>query len=384
MRSHLTVLLAFFMALAVPSLSAHEIKPIVSTLELGANEQFQLKIELNAEALFAGLRPEHKESENHPLEKTYKVLRQLNSDALRVEVSGELNKLLAAITLKFEGKPAKLSLNRIDIPAAGDQSKPRITTLYLQGIIPVEAKNFSWKLAAEFGGNVVKVRRVVGEPGLFWLRAGASLPPMAIEGNVEVASLQETTFQYVEQGYIHILPMGVDHILFVLGLFLLSPKMKPLLIQVTLFTLAHSVTLGLAAAGIVSLPASIVEPLIAISISYVAVENLMAHKLGRFRMFVVMLFGLLHGLGFASVLSEVGLPEAQFLPALLSFNIGVEFGQLTVILVAYLLLAVWKGGENRLFYTVQKPASLLIALVGLYWFIERIGVIEQLQSGSLI
>ena len=359
---------------------AHDIKPIVSTLDLSSGERFELLIELNAEALFAGLRPVHKESENHPLEKTYKTLRKLDSESLRAEVGDELERLLSSISLRFDSAPAQLTLEEIEIPETGDVESPRMTRIRVSGTIPETAVNFSWKLTPDFGGNIVKVRRMQGEPGLFWLRAGASLPPMAIVGNVEPRSLQETVFQYVEQGYIHILPMGIDHILFVLGLFLLSPKMKPLLIQVTLFTLAHSVTLGLAAAGVVSLPASIVEPLIAISITYVAIENVMSEQLGRFRMLVVMLFGLLHGLGFATVLSEVGLPDVQFLPALLSFNVGVELGQLTVILAAYILLGVWRGGDNRLFFQVQRPASWLIALVGFYWFIERIGLLEGLSA----
>ncbi len=379
-RFALVLLFAFASFFNTTFLSAHEIKPIVSTLDLSQKGQFNLLIELNAEALASGLRPSHKTTQDQPEEKSYKALRKLGAEALKIEISDELERLLAGISLRFDGEPALLSPERVEISEATDLTVPRITKLFFTGDVPEMAANFSWKMAAEFGSNVVKVKRAKGEPGVFWLRAGASLPPMAIIANSSAHSLQETVVQYIEQGYIHILPMGLDHILFVLGLFLLSPKMKPLLIQVTLFTLAHSITLGLAAAGIVSLSASVVEPLIALSITFVAIENVMSKNLGRFRMLVVMLFGLLHGLGFATVLGEVGLPESQFLSALFSFNIGVEFGQLTVILAAYLLLGVWKGGENRLFYVVQKPASLLIALVGLYWFIERIGLLE----GTLI
>lgn len=379
-RFVLILIVAFTSFFNAASLSAHEIKPIVSTLDLSQEGQFKLQIELNAEALASGLRPSHKTTQDQPEEQNYKALRKLDGEALKNKVSDNLGRFLAGINFRFDGKRILLSPESVEIPEAGDLAAPRITRIILAGDVPEAAANFSWKMAAEFGSNVVKVRRAEGEPGVFWLRAGASLPPMAVIANSSALSMQETVVQYIEQGYIHILPMGLDHILFVLGLFLLSPKMKPLLIQVTLFTLAHSITLGLAAAGIVSLSAAVVEPLIALSIAYVAIENVMAKHLGRFRMLVVMIFGLLHGLGFASVLSEVGLPESQFLSALFSFNIGVEFGQLTVILAAYLLLGVWKGGENRLFYGVQKPASWLIASIGLYWFLERIGLLEGILT----
>src|SRR6185436_10418310 len=131
-------------------------------------------------------------------------------------------------------------------------------------------------------------------------------------------------------------PLGLDHILFVLGMFLLSPRLKPVLSQVTAFTLAHSITLGLAMYGVLALSPRIVEPLIALSIAWIAVENLTTTTLRPWRIAVVFGFGLLHGMGFAGVLHELGLPRAEFLPALVSFNVGVECGQLLVIGVAYL------------------------------------------------
>jgi hypothetical protein len=148
--------------------------------------------------------------------------------------------------------------------------------------------------------------------------------------------------------------------------------MTPLLWQVTSFTVAHSITLGLTIYGVVSLPASVVEPLIAASIVYVAVENMLTAQLHVWRVFVVFGFGLLHGMGFAGVLQEVGLPRAEFLTGLISFNLGVEFGQLTVILLAF--LAVGIGFKDRPWYRrrLVLPASALIALVGLYWMVQRI------------
>jgi hypothetical protein len=140
--------------------------------------------------------------------------------------------------------------------------------------------------------------------------------------------------------------------------------------QVTAFTIAHSITLGLSMYGLVSLPPRIVEPLIALSIAYVAIENLVTRELKPWRVALVFMFGLLHGLGFAGVLRELGLPRDEFLTALLTFNLGVEGGQLTVIAGAMMLTAAF---VNKDWYRqrVVVPASLAIAAVGIYWTMAR-------------
>ncbi|MEL6794907.1 MAG: HupE/UreJ family protein, partial [Pseudomonadota bacterium] len=152
--------------------------------------------------------------------------------------------------------------------------------------------------------------------------------------------------EYLGVGFEHILPLGLDHILFVIGLFLLSTVLKPLVIQITAFTVAHTVTLALGATGVVNLLGSVVEPLIALSIAYVAVENVTSEKLRTWRPVIVFLFGLLHGLGFAGVLSEFGFAPGQFVASLIAFNIGVEIGQLVVIAVCFLTVGLWFGGRD--------------------------------------
>ena len=180
--------------------------------------------------------------------------------------------------------------------------------------------------------------------------------------------------RFIVSGFEHIIPKGLDHILFVLGLFFYSLRFGPLLGQVTAFTLAHTVTLALAGLGIVSIPAAIVEPLIAASIVYVAVENIFGGKggVGITRIAVVFGFGLLHGLGFASVLSDVGLIEGRFAISLIGFNIGVELGQLTVIAAAFVLMALPFGRQDWYRNVIAIPASVAIAGVGAWWTFERV------------
>lgn len=184
-------------------------------------------------------------------------------------------------------------------------------------------------------------------------------------------SLLSTFPRYIKMGYTHILPEGLDHILFVLGLFLLSRKAKDLIKQITAFTIAHSLTLALALYGVVRLPSTIVEPIIALSIAFVAVENIFTTEVKAWRPYVVFAFGLVHGLGFAGALQEAGLSRSDMLPALVGFNIGVELGQLSVVALAWLLVARFqKSPRYRPVFAI--PASIAIALVAVFWTFQRI------------
>jgi hypothetical protein len=175
---------------------------------------------------------------------------------------------------------------------------------------------------------------------------------------------------YFALGFRHILPHGPDHILFILGLFFLTRSFGVLLFQMTLFTLAHSLTLGLSLYGFLSVPMQWVEIAIALSIAFIAIENLFCEKLSRWRPAMVFVFGLVHGLGFAHSFEKNPALAGDFLPALFSFNLGIEFGQLAVVGIAYAAVALW---WKRDWYraAIARPASAIIAASGLYWAVER-------------
>lgn len=189
----------------------------------------------------------------------------------------------------------------------------------------------------------------------------------------ELANLPHSAIAslYLGLGFRHIIPLGLDHILFVVCLYLLNPNLKSVTLQATAFTIAHSITLGLAMYGWISPPSSIVEPLIALSIFYVAIENILTEKLKPTRLFVVFLFGLLHGMGFASVLTDLGLPQNEYITGLVCFNVGVELGQISVILMCWALFGAWFGKKKWYKARVVIPLSVLIAVVAFYWTIER-------------
>ena len=185
-------------------------------------------------------------------------------------------------------------------------------------------------------------------------------------------SRAEIGWVYLQMGFTHILPAGIDHILFILGIYLLSPNLKTVLIQATAFTVAHTITLTLSTYGVFSVEPEIVEPIIALSIVFIALENIFARDLKPWRIAVIFIFGLVHGLGFASGLKELGLPESEFVTALITFTAGVELGQVTVILLAYYLIGKWFSARQWYHQRIVVSASLIIAAVAMYWTVQRI------------
>jgi hypothetical protein len=260
---------------------------------------------------------------------------------------------------------------------------PVMLMLSLEGRLPAGAHSLSFKFPAVMGVIAVTINRPNQEAATLVANSGEATEPVPVQlqgsnapaagGTALVAEPGRwlVVRQYLMLGYQHILPEGTDHILFVLGLFLLSCRLKPLLWQVTAFTVAHSITLGLAMYGVIRLPSTVVEPLIAASIAFVAVENICTPELKPWRPAVVFCFGLVHGLGFSSVLLSLGLPRNDFVPALVAFNSGVELGQLTVIAGAFLIVGWWR---RRPWYRrfIVIPASALIAATGVFWTVQRI------------
>jgi hypothetical protein len=183
---------------------------------------------------------------------------------------------------------------------------------------------------------------------------------------------KQVFWKYLVLGYQHIIPLGFDHILFILCVFFLNTNIKSIIMQASMFTVAHSITLGLAMYGIIKPPGNIVEPLIAASIVFLAIENLFMTKIRPWRMVMVFLFGLVHGMGFAGALSQLGMPQYAFATGLISFNVGVELGQLSIILFMYFLVSRPLSGKLWYRSRIVIPSSLLIALVAGYWTIERI------------
>jgi len=178
--------------------------------------------------------------------------------------------------------------------------------------------------------------------------------------------------KFIPLGVHHIFT-GPDHILFIVGLLLMGGSLKRLLTIVTAFTIAHSITLSLAALEVVNPPARLIEPAIALSIIYVGIDNLMVGKSGwDVRAWIAFFFGLVHGFGFAGVLREFGLPRHALGWSLFSFNFGVEIGQVCIVVVVASLLAALRNRNKELGQRVVTVGSVIVILAGSYWFIQRV------------
>lgn len=348
---------------------AHEVTPTIGDLAVAQGE-LTLDLRMNVEAFVAGIDLDGMVDTNESAESDqYDALRAMSPTVLEPRVRSFAERWIAQLGIDADG-PVALSVATIVVPEVGNPELPRASHLVLTGQVPEMAQSLTlhWPDGA---GDLVLRQQGVGEPYTGYIEGGESSPPIPLAGGASTSGWQ-TFLSYVPVGFDHILPKGLDHILFVLGLFFLSTHLRPLVWQISAFTLAHTVTLALGALGWVQVPPDIVEPLIAASITYVAVENIVTDGLNRWRPVVIFGFGLLHGLGFASVLGEFGLPPGQFMPALIGFNVGVEIGQLTVIAIAFLAVGVWFRNKPWYRARIAIPASAVIALIGAYWFAERI------------
>lgn len=348
---------------------AHEISPTIGEVTVEGSE-LTLSLRLNAEALLAGIDLDTAGNTNETSQgAVYDDLRFLPPQQLTERFLPFATDWIDQIGIDVSG-PAALTIQTFEPGELGDPRFARSSHLVLTAKVPPLAQTLvlSWP---EGAGALILRQQGVEKPFTGFINGGTSTRPIPLDGGVETTGIKVFA-DYIPVGFEHIVPLGLDHILFVLGLFFLGTAWSTLLWQVSAFTLAHTVTLALGALGWVQVPGSIVEPLIAASITYVAVENIWLGHLTRWRPVVIFGFGLLHGLGFASVLGEFGLPRGQFFPALIGFNIGVEFGQLTVIAVAFLTVGYWFGSKPWYRNVIAIPASAVIALVGAWWFVERV------------
>ncbi len=352
---------------------AHKIRPAIITLEFTQQATVKLSIETNAEALLSGIDVKQQDTDDAPQVEVYNHLRQLPAAEIRSQFKDFAEDYSKGLSLQLSGKAVHWVYDSIDVPEVGDVQLSRKSVIHYHADIPPGASVAVWAYAARYGDAVINfVQQGQSEKKTYWLVQGQPSPPYPIDAAVVARSRSDVVTDYLRLGFIHILPRGLDHILFVLGLFLLSRRLSPLLWQVTAFTLAHPITLALSVYGVISMPSSIVEPLIALSIAFVGIENIITRELKPSRILVVFIFGLLHGMGFAGVLTELGLPQNEFVTALISFNIGVEFGQLSVIALAFLAVFWLRSREQLYRNVVVIPGSLAIALMGLYWTWDRL------------
>lgn len=363
------LLIALFAAMA----QAHALRPTISevTFPDGGDRWRVVFQPINLEALISGIGAGHVDTDESINAGVYDRLREMSSGDLRAEFDRFAPEFLSDINIMAGDQRLGAEVESVIIPPPGDLALARDSLITIGGPVPEGVAEVTVSWAPRFGDLVVRTPvDANGEGYAGFLTGGEVSAPIMVAGGADQSAF-EAFAEYLVVGFEHILPLGLDHILFVIGLFLLSTALRPLIIQITAFTLAHTVTLALGALGYISIPGSIVEPLIALSITFVAIENIFADKLNKWRPFVIFGFGLLHGLGFAGVLSEFGFAPGQFVASLIAFNVGVEIGQLTVIAICFLAVGIWFGKLGWYRPGIVYPASLAIGGYSFAWFIER-------------
>lgn len=375
--SRLALILLSFVMAALPAW-AHEVNPSVADVTVGARS-VRFEATINAEAWVAGIDLSSiTDTNDAPQAAQYDSLRALEPYALEDRLRAAFPGLAARFRWSAGDTPLSPALESATTLDAMDESLPRQTRIVVTAALPDDGSPVVMAWSPRFGPLILRQMVEDGElpEGVEaytgFLDGAAASPPLPRTGSAELTAVASFA-AYVKNGFLHIVPKGLDHILFVLGVFFFALRLRPLLWQVSAFTVAHTLTLALATLGIISVSPAIVEPLIAASIAYVGIENIFHRKpSSRIRVAVVFGFGLLHGLGFASVLGDIGLSPGHFIASLVAFNVGVELGQLAILTGAFLAVGVWFGRKPWYRTRVANPVSGAIAFMGLWWMVERL------------
>ncbi len=365
------ILFNSFIICVSSQLFAHELSPNILDLKL-ENNRIKVQFTTNLEAYISGMDfsivDNTDDYENQQLYKTY---RALNNEKLSEKFLLNWNNFTTLFSFfKEDGsKLNKFVFSFLTSEATADLSAPRLTVVHFF-IENQDLSPFSIQLSKRLGDTILRVGETKDGSAQYLLSGEKSA--IISYNEKQLVSRVSIFLKYIQVGFTHIIPKGIDHILFVLGLLFFSQKMYALVFQISLFTLAHTITLGLNSLKIINLPITIVEPLIALTIVYIAIENILKSGGSKYRSIIIFIFGLLHGLGFASVLNTFGLPENHFLLALTGFNVGVELGQITIVFLVYFILKLLFNTQEKFRNYITIPGSLIIGVFGIWWSLERI------------
>ncbi len=367
----LAVVLMFISACS----QADVVKPALIEVSIMHDQLIEIEIDLSLEAAMTGIGTQYKKTTDAPNSARYDELRALEPLQLRQRFAQFETKFLQSLVFKVNGQVQQLNLTEVNIDIVGYKKRPRKTILTYRVYPQHWAETLSWQYGQIYGDSAwrwqVYKKDEYNWSQWQWLRDGAPSGVIELEHPKPVSAYQRF-MAFVSIGFDHVIPLGWDHILFIIGMALSSLLWRKLLILVTSFTLAHTLTLGLAMLGVVEISARIVEPLIAFSIAYVAIENLLIKQSIKRKSIVVFVFGLIHGLGFATMLKSFEIAPNSFVTTLIGFNIGVELAQVLIVLSVVSVLLILRKltlDERQL---VVLPVSIFIALIGCWWGVERL------------
>ena len=372
--------LSIVLLFQITAASAHELRPAIIDVGVldSASDQLTIDLTFSGEAFLADIDLSTlSDTDDSANAAAYDALRALPPQVLAARIDSSFATLAETFTIMAAGRPLAVELVTIEVADEVDPELARDTRLRLRSPLPETGEAISIQWQPAMGALLVRQIGAGSNPEYSdYLPSGGTSQAFTLDRASDVA-LTSVITKYIHSGIIHIVPAGLDHILFVIGLLAYGLSGRGLIFQISLFTVAHTITLASASLGLISVPGSIVEPLIALSIAWIGIENIIK-KSGRVavsRSAVVFAFGLLHGLGFASVLADFGLPQSTFIVALVSFNLGVEIGQLIIVIPIFFLLRTLKLREPQFRRGFQIPVSAVISAIGIFWFFERVGLV---------
>lgn len=368
-------LIAFIGLLFCLNVQADVVKPALVEISIFPNYRLEVRIDLSLEAVMTGIGTQYKNTRDAPNSVEYDKLRALSAKALRQSFKVFEADFLNSFQLSINNKIQILNLSDAKIDIIGYKKRPRKTILTYVVQLGERPKTLRWQYNKTYGDSALRYQIFKQNEYNWsqwqWLRDGKSSGIININQPQSSSNIQRF-LQFTNIGFAHVIPLGWDHILFILGMALSSLLWRKLLLLVSSFTLAHTLTLGLGVLGVVEVSARIVEPLIAFSIAYVAIENLLNHQSIQRKSVIVFLFGLIHGMGFASLLKSFEMPANSFLTTLIGFNLGVELAQIVIVLLVVALLLILGFFQLNLRKFAIVPISVVIAFIGIWWGFERL------------
>lgn len=354
---------------------ADVVKPALVEISIYPNKRVEVIIDLSLEAAMTGIGTQYKKTTDAPNSTEYDQLRTLAPKALRQRFKDFEMQFLNKLRLTINQQPQILQLEKAFVDIIGYKKRPRKTVLTYVAQLQEWPKTLVWQYDKTSGDSALRYQVFKKDEYNWsqwqWLRNGKPSGSIDINHPEPMGTMQRLT-QFIAIGFDHVIPLGWDHVLFIIGMALSSLLWRKLLLLVTTFTLAHTLTLALAMLGVVEISPRIIEPLIAFSIAYVAIENLWIEQSIKRKSIIVFLFGLIHGFGFASMLKSFEMANDNFVTTLVGFNVGVELAQIVIVLSVVSIGLMARSLKLDYQKLLVIPASVIITLIGIWWGIERI------------
>ncbi len=376
-KLYLFLILIVFLNIFSKSSISHEIKPSIADFFYDEN-YLNFKIRLNAELILSDIDASNvSNTDSSSLSEIYDEFRILNNKDLEQIFLNSWNQISSNIEIKINNVSKQTNLIKIEVEDIQNFEISRDSHVYFRVLLDKNSEQFTFSWIKKYGPIILRENnnnKLEDELFTEYLQSGKVSNQFSFNENNFEKKL-DSFIKFFILGVQHIIPKGLDHILFIFGLFLFSSSLKKLITQITIFTIAHSITLIFVSLSVMKINPQIVEPIIALTIVYVGLENIFKNYIKEyFRYIVILFFGLLHGLGFALVLSDIGYRSTDLFINLFSFNIGIEVAQISIVLVLYILIALNFAKNKNYSMFFQVPSSILISSIGLYWFFERINL----------